>query len=133
MKRKKLGSQEFELWYSIYPVKKGVMVAMKSWNRDKLDSDATEIIEHTQSMMANDESWLEGYAPHPATYLNQQRYYDEVTERLSLEDQKTADRNKAMDINRFQSIQWIISSGQAMGNIQTYPNCFRREGVDYSH
>ncbi|MBE9515941.1 MAG: hypothetical protein IME93_03070 [Proteobacteria bacterium] len=76
MKRKQ-GSPSFERWYKVYPVKKAPMMAMKSWERDGMDDDVEELITHTKIMKATDKAWKQGYAPYPATYLNQQRYFDE--------------------------------------------------------
>jgi len=69
----------FNIFYNEYPKKKARKVAFASWQ--KVSSDLYQsIIDDVKNKTANDEEWKRGYAPYPATYLNQERWNDELTE-----------------------------------------------------
>jgi len=69
----------FKDWYSRYPIKKGRMKAEQAWNKYNLDSRADELIAILKEQKAHDAQWKAGIGiPHPTTYLNQQRWEDEI-------------------------------------------------------
>ena len=66
-------------WYEIYPLKKSKSKAEQSWNSQKLDKRADELISILKNQIENDGQWREGIGiPHPSTYLNQQRWNAEI-------------------------------------------------------
>jgi len=75
----------FNIFYECHPKKKARKVAWDSWQKlipglhDSLESLYQTIIDDVKHKAANDTDWLRGFAPYPATYLNQERWTDEVT------------------------------------------------------
>ena len=74
------GQSRFADWYALYPIKKGRAVAEKAWRKAGLDALADALIEKLVLQKSRDRQFLEGFAPHPATYLNQRRWEDEIEE-----------------------------------------------------
>ena len=73
----------FAEFWAAYPVKKGKKTAAVAWRR-AVGSDAelaARIVADVADRAARDDGWLRGYQPHPTTYLNQERWTDDVTER----------------------------------------------------
>lgn len=66
----------FDLWWQQYPKKVSKKEALKSWNKIKPDADL--LIADTINKATNDDGWLRGYIPNPTTYLNQERWNDEL-------------------------------------------------------
>jgi hypothetical protein len=67
----------FEAWWESYNKKKGVAVAQKKYNA--LPEETKKLIaEHTPKYVASIED--KQFQPYPSTYLNQQRWLDEVDE-----------------------------------------------------
>ena len=69
----------FAEWWAVYPIKRAKKDARAKWVSRKLDDRADELIADVTNRIVNDEQWLRGFAPHPATYLNQERWDDELT------------------------------------------------------
>lgn len=73
----------FERWWKTFPAmrsngqtcRKGKGAAFTRWQKDKLESRATELVELLERQIANDEQFRT-YTPLPTTYLNQRRYDD---------------------------------------------------------
>jgi len=67
----------FEDWWKVYPKKVGKKLSKKIWDRDKLKADELiaklEIQVKTCARYQNRQ-----YIPDPATYLNQERWDDEI-------------------------------------------------------
>lgn len=70
----------FEQFWRAYPKKVGKKPSEKKWNSLKLDTIAPRIIEDVKNRAANDSGWLRGFVPNPLTYLNQERWEDEIQE-----------------------------------------------------
>ena len=68
---------EFERWWKTYPVKKAKKKALSIWNR--INPPVTLLIADIANRKDNDAHWKAGYAPNPTTYLNQERWKDELT------------------------------------------------------
>lgn len=72
----------FEDWWAIYPRKVGKGAARKAWKRLKCDLFAAEMIEKLQVQVDLQYAHTEKqFIPHPTTYLNQERWEDEVEDR----------------------------------------------------
>lgn len=80
---KKQTAQErrFDEFWSIYPRKVGKKAALNSWKKLKPDAELFErIIQAVATAKASDQ-WIRGngrFIPHPATWLNQGRWDDEL-------------------------------------------------------
>ena len=73
----------FDAFWSGYPVKKGKKTARAAWRRAVGDDGAlaARIVADVAERQARDDGWLRGYQPHPTTYLNQERWTDDISER----------------------------------------------------
>lgn len=69
--------QEFWDLYPKTPRKVGKSPCQKKWKAKKLDEHADVIIEHVKAMSLT-KQWIDGFEPSPITYLNQNRWLDEV-------------------------------------------------------
>lgn len=71
----------FDDFWSAYPRKEGKKAAAKAWARAKLDRIADRILDDVRGRTLRDRQWRDRrYIPHPATYLNNERWNDEITE-----------------------------------------------------
>lgn len=77
------GNERFDEFWNAYPVKKSKKSCLDKWKRKNLDSMADEIISKIDLQILNDRSWINGYVPNPLTYLNQERWNDELDLRES--------------------------------------------------
>jgi len=68
----------FDQFWDAYPKKKNKKKAKQIWTSRKLDSMADYLINDVILKSQKDRSWLEGYAPNPTTYLNGDRWEDEI-------------------------------------------------------
>jgi hypothetical protein len=69
-----------EFWEA-YPVKRSKQPALKRWKALGLHRDperAREILADVERRKTQDSQWQRGFAPHPSTYLNQERWTDEL-------------------------------------------------------
>ena len=80
----------FEEFWKAYPQKADKKKAQAIWKRRKLDQKAETIITDVLNRIANDKKWADGYIPNPTTYLNGDRWEDEMNgggiQKLSLAD-----------------------------------------------
>lgn len=71
---------EFELFWESYPLKVGKKPSLKAWHKLKLSPAAAAALMAALEKQKNSEKWLGGYVPNPLTWLNQERWNDEVAE-----------------------------------------------------
>lgn len=76
-------ASRFDEWWDAYDLKKNRKGALAIWKRRKLDNLADELIADAIHRHANDGGWKRGYQPHPTTYLNGDRWNDELTQARS--------------------------------------------------
>lgn len=66
----------FDQFWSTYPVKEAKQTALALWKQnncaDKLDTILQDVARRKDS-----KQWLDGFIPHPSTYLRQKRYEDD--------------------------------------------------------
>lgn len=65
---------EFEQFWKAYPRKVGKLAAQKAWL--KMTPDLSEVL-NALEWQTKQKQWLDGFIPHPSTYLNQGRWMDE--------------------------------------------------------
>jgi hypothetical protein len=70
----------FEQFWNLYPRKVGKKPASQKWQKLKLDQVGHRIIEDVKIRKDRDAQWKRGFIPHPTTYLNQERWNDEIQE-----------------------------------------------------
>ena len=107
----------FEDFWKAYPKKRKKKTAKEIWRRKKLDRLADQLIADVGKRQAQDTQWKEGYIPDPTTYLNQERWEDElaptartgtvkhrqpevVTEEMKRRDREKANRELAALMER---------------------------------
>lgn len=71
----------FADFWQAYPIKRGRRAALQKWKAKKLDASADALIADVRNRITNDRQWCDGFAPHAATYLNQERWEDELAGR----------------------------------------------------
>ncbi len=72
------GLERFDEFWDIYPVKTAKKLCLKYWKNRDLDSIADLIIEKLYQQVTKDDKWIRGFVPNPTTYLNQDRWNDEI-------------------------------------------------------
>lgn len=70
--------KRFEEWWSVYPKKTGKKPAREKWKAKRLDERADVLIADVQLRAGTDRKWLAGFVPNPTTYINQERWNDEI-------------------------------------------------------
>lgn len=68
----------FDAFWTAYPKKVEKKKALEIWKRRKLDSLADSLIADVRGRMERDRKWIDGYIPNPTTYLNGDRWEDEM-------------------------------------------------------
>lgn len=71
-------SARFGEWWAVYPKKIGKKPAEQKWRSRGLDSIADTLIADVSKRILNDDGWIRGYIPDPCTYLNQDRWGDDL-------------------------------------------------------
>jgi hypothetical protein len=69
----------FDQFWEIYPRKRGKKPSRDKWRSKQLDSKIEMILIDIENRVQNDERWQDGFIPDPATYINQERWEDELT------------------------------------------------------
>lgn len=71
-------TSRFDEFWSVYPKKVKKAESRKKWKLLKLDRIADQLIGDVQNRMENDAQWRKGFIPHPPTYINGERWNDDV-------------------------------------------------------
>lgn len=79
-------ADRFDDFWDAYPSKKGRKPAADKWRQKRLDIKADEIISDVKRRRLVDRSWIDGYVPNPATYLQQERWTDEINPARKTDD-----------------------------------------------
>lgn len=72
-------ASRFDDFWTVYPHKRGKKPSRAKWAAKKLDAKADEIIADVKRRKTSDERWLRDVIPDPLTYLNQERWEDELS------------------------------------------------------
>lgn len=78
----------FDEFWKLYPRRTGKGAAEKVWSKIKAPSETFELIKNALSWQVMSEQWTRDngqYIPHPATYLNQNRWLDEKMDPIDAE------------------------------------------------
>ncbi len=70
----------FEEFWAVYPRNERKKQAKEIWKRQKLDRIADKIINDVKVRTAKHQQWRDGFVPHAPTYLNGERWNDEIKE-----------------------------------------------------
>jgi len=71
-------ASRFDDFWEVCPKKVGKKKTKEIWKRRKLDRIADKIISDITTRMKNDKKWIDGFIPNPTTYLNGDRWEDEM-------------------------------------------------------
>lgn len=74
-------SKYFDDWWKLYPKKVERKKCLEIWRRRKLDYNFSILIDDITERMKSDRKWIDGYIPNPQTYLNGDRWEDEIQQR----------------------------------------------------
>jgi len=90
-------AQRFGEFWDAYPKKRDKKKTRDKWKARGLDSMADQLIADVKNRLANDRQWREGYIPNPTTYINGERWEDEIDTTPAKEHAPAADpeRNRA--------------------------------------
>lgn len=90
-----INNSDFELFWKAYPKKVAKAEAIKSYNKKlKVLPEINKHIEIIKNW-CNTEQWKKNFIPNPTTWLNQERWNDEIV--LSAEEQKKKERLEAIE------------------------------------
>lgn len=91
----------FDDFWSIYPVKKNKKRSQDIWKRKKYDEVALLIVKDVQTRISNEAQWKEEkYIPHPSTYLQNERWKDELTlEKVTAKKESGMERAARLCLN----------------------------------
>jgi len=71
-------ASRFDEFWICYPKKSGKKKTLEIWKRRKLDSMADKLILDVKTRIISDRKWIDGFIPNPTTYLNGDRWEDEM-------------------------------------------------------
>jgi len=71
-------NRSFAKFWAAYPKKVGKKPCEQKWRTKKLWRMGLYLLRDVETRKAKDRKWLEGYIPNPLTYLNQERWNDEL-------------------------------------------------------
>jgi len=105
----------FVVFWAEYPKKSGRKAALSAWRTKRLEPRADGLIADVRLRSGTDRKWLDGYAPNPATYLNQERWNDEI-ERGANGARASPNKPSAGDVTmrNFESAMRKMDAGSAM-------------------
>ena len=119
-KNKTIGQNEFDRWWAQYPKKVGKKPALAIWNRIKPDADI--LIADAVNRAENDSQWRDGFIPNPTTYLNQERWNDELQKRNGTGNGTLSPADEyAARVSRENEIISKINGGAVADNGETIP------------
>ncbi len=77
-KTKRSKCTRFKDFWDVYPRKENKKRAKDCWQSKNLDPIADKIIDDVLKRQKNHKTWLDGFIPHASTYLNGERWDDEI-------------------------------------------------------
>ena len=111
-------ANDFARWYADYPIKKSRKRAEEAW--EKADKPPLQTMLDILNMQkTNDRQWIEGFAPQPTTYLNQERWNDELEHGRK---QETVSDEYAARVAREDAILSKLHGGAVVNNGQVVPS-----------
>lgn len=74
-------NREFDAFYAAYPRKVARVAALRSWRNKKVSEDTFKTIMKALDAHKESAQWRKNggqFIPHPATWINQERWNDEL-------------------------------------------------------
>lgn len=95
------GVSRFDEWWAMYPKKVGKKAVRQKWKARKLDDRADELIHDVLRRTDQDRQWRQGFIPNPLTYINGDRWEDEIDTRDPGKGQQSATANAKTSQDEF--------------------------------
>jgi len=89
-------SDRFSDFWAAYPKKRKKAEARKKWKAKKLDRIADRIIADIAERQKRDERWRGGFIPDPTTYINGERWEDEIETGRQSDDEPRSPARRAL-------------------------------------
>lgn len=70
--------ESFQRFWDAYPKKAGKKKCLEKWKSRRLVNQVERLLNDIRTRSASDRKWLEGFIPNPLTYLNGDRWDDEI-------------------------------------------------------
>lgn len=100
LSEQKESDESFEAFWSMYPVKKGRQRAKVAWFSSRSYKHVHMILTKLDEQIHKDRQFIEGYPPHPTTYINNKGWEDEITpQRKSIGIAKQSSPDWAKDLH----------------------------------
>lgn len=100
----------FSEFWAVYPVKKDRKTCAQKWKSRNLDRLADMIIADVTRRRIDDVQWQNGYIPHPKTYINGDKWEDEI-------QTKTVGNNNVYQTNNNAAAEWLKQSSVIDGEL----------------
>jgi hypothetical protein len=100
----------FEDFWNVYPKKRNKAGSRDKWKLKNLDSLADQLIADVLLRVTDDKRWVDGFIPDPLTYINQERWNDEV-EKIVEQPQPKGTVDGMSNVNK-QYLQMKIKQGK---------------------
>lgn len=85
-------ADDFQYFYDLYANKKAPKAARSAWFKLSI-ADRQLACKGLEDRVKNDRQWLNGFQPHPSTYLNGRRWEDSWDRHVPLKDRPDNVRN----------------------------------------
>jgi len=106
---------EFDRFWKVYPKKVKRKEVIKKFKTRNLCSIVDVIIADVENRKKNDQRWLDGFIPDPTTYLNGDRWEDEVTRATTEKGEKQG---------WWETMTGIKEKGEEFGITESRFDCF---------
>lgn len=97
-------SDDFISFYIAYPVHKAKVTAYKAWTRSKTKPSLKVLLAAIEEQKKS-RAWKEGFIPHPATWLNQGRWEDEIEKESAVQGFSDEEKNMVGSLTDWNSRQ----------------------------
>ena len=99
-------AERFDEWWAQYPKKVARKTCREKWMAKNLDAMADTLLRDVMTRSAEDRKWRDGYVPNPLTYLNQERWEDDI-ERAAPARSNGAGRPRGAEGNDETIRRWV--------------------------
>lgn len=100
---KVIQNKSFELFWNKYPVKKNKARALCAWKSQGCHKIWEQILQKLTLQLAEDQQYIDGYAPSPANYIMQERWKDEIQKKVHKKNTQSH-HHTDWDVNLHQDI-----------------------------
>ena len=90
----------FEDFWIVYPQKRNKKGSRDKWKLKNLDSIVDQLIADVHLRITTDKRWVDGYIPDPLTYINQERWNDEVQQIIKKQPSEVRKQRLAMKMQQ---------------------------------